>query len=58
MSISLSLGRSRTLLGQKTVRGSQWSGKEGRSESLALAPPCLCVLALLSLWVLQLGGER
>ncbi|XP_058286077.1 WD repeat-containing protein 1 isoform X4 [Hylobates moloch] len=32
MSTSLSLGRSKTLLGLKTVRGSPWSGKEGRSE--------------------------
>uniref|UniRef100_A0A8C9P978 Uncharacterized protein n=1 Tax=Spermophilus dauricus TaxID=99837 RepID=A0A8C9P978_SPEDA len=32
MSTSLLPGRSRTLLGLKTVRGSPWSGKEGRSE--------------------------
>lgn len=54
MSISLSLERSRTLLGRKTVRGSQWSGKEGRSESLASALPArvpwLCFLSGCPRW--------
>lgn len=39
MSTSRSLGRSRTLLGRKTVRGSPWSGKAGRSESGLRAAP-------------------
>ena len=43
MSTSPSLGRSRTLLGRKTVRGSPWSGKEGRSESGLCPVPALPV---------------